>query len=256
MTDTPQISVAVLLSAGRHPVSGASRAAPGDAAALALARKLAGDGVLALHAGSHGEPALQDYLAFGAGRIEVLTVGPGQDILPPLAERLRNVDLILTGARAERGAGSGTLPYALAHALKYPIIPNVLEATREESELRVRQFLPKGRRRAVAAPPRAILVVHPLAPADLRYAHARRLTGRIETALAAPLAAESRSWTVETTERRPVRLKAEDKKAAHARLLSAIVSEAKGGTVAIEGSSVDKAQIVLSFLREHRLVDF
>lgn len=256
MTDTPQFSVAVLLSAGRHPVSGASRAAPGDAVALALARRLAGDSVLALHAGSHGEPALLDYLALGAGRVEVLTVGPGQDILPPLAERLRNVDLILTGARAERDAGSGTLPYALAHALKCPIVPNVLEATSEESELRIRQFLPKGRRRAISVPSRAILVVHPLAPADLRYAYARRLSGRIETALASPLVAESRSWTVETVERRPVRLKADDKKPAHSRLMSAIVSEAKGGTVAIEGSSVDKAQIVLSFLREHRLVDF
>jgi electron transfer flavoprotein beta subunit len=53
-----------------------------------------------------------------------------------------------------------------------------------------------------------------------------------------------------------VRLKALDKKSGHARLLSAIVSETKGGVVAFEGTTVDKAQVMLNYLREHRLVDF
>jgi electron transfer flavoprotein beta subunit len=64
------------------------------------------------------------------------------------------------------------------------------------------------------------------------------------------------SWAVETGARRAQRLKAQDKQAGHARLLSAIVSEVKGGVVAFEGTSVDKAQVVLNYLREHRLVDF
>jgi electron transfer flavoprotein beta subunit len=62
--------------------------------------------------------------------------------------------------------------------------------------------------------------------------------------------------TIEPALRRPVRLKAQEKKAGHARLLSAIVSEARGGVVAFEGSPVDKAQIILTYFRDHRLVDF
>jgi electron transfer flavoprotein beta subunit len=34
------------------------------------------------------------------------------------------------------------------------------------------------------------------------------------------------------------------------------MSEAKSGVVAFEGTSVDKAQVVLNYLREHRLIDF
>lgn len=252
-------SAAVLVSAGRHPVSGLARACRGDAVALALGRQLAGDRLRVIHAGDAEEPALRDYLALGAGRIEVLGTRDGSDILTPLARALHDADLILTGSRAEQGAGSGLLPYALAHALGRPVVANVLEADIADGEAKIRQFLPKGRRRRIAAPLPAVLAVHPLAPADPRYAYARLRAGRIEEKLAdnASDAALSPQWTVETKRRQPVRLKAEDKaKSAHARLISAIATEAKGGVVAIEGSSVDKAQVLLSFLREHRLVDF
>jgi electron transfer flavoprotein beta subunit len=252
-------SVTVLLSAGRHPVSGAPRACRGDAVALAIGRRLAGDGLHALHAGTADEPALKDYLALGAGRIDVLGADPTRDVLAPLAERLKSVDLIITGGRTEQGLGSGLLPYALAQMLGRPIVPNVLEARVESGEVRIRQFLPKGKRRRLAAPLPAILAVHPLAPVELRYAYARRIAGEIAiTGLAAssPQPPASVIWSAEQSPRRPIRLKAEEKKAAHARLMTAIVSEAKGGLVAIEGSCVDKAQIMLTYLRENRLVDF
>jgi N,N-dimethylglycine/sarcosine catabolism electron transfer flavoprotein subunit beta len=251
-------SVAVLLSAGRHPVSGTPRPCRGDAVALGLGRRLVGEGVSAIHAGEADEPALQDYLALGAGRIEALTVRPEHDILAPLAARLKDVDLIITGSRTELGAGSGLLPYALAGALGRPIIPNVLEAQLDSGEVRIRQFLPKGKRRKIAAPLPVILAIHALAPVELRYAYARRVAGQIAAvhAVSSPESAESVPWSAEQVKRRPIRLKAEDKKSAHARLLSAIVSESKGGVVAIEGSCVDKAQIMLTYLRENRLVDF
>ena len=94
-----KLTIAVLLSAGRHPVSGAPRACPGDAVALAFARRLGGDDLLALHAGSAHEPALRDYLALGAGRIEVMAVPAGSDVAVPFAKRLAGIDLILTGGR-------------------------------------------------------------------------------------------------------------------------------------------------------------
>jgi electron transfer flavoprotein beta subunit len=39
-------------------------------------------------------------------------------------------------------------------------------------------------------------------------------------------------------------------------MLSATVSENKGGAVVIDGDSVEKAQVILRYLREHRLINF
>jgi N,N-dimethylglycine/sarcosine catabolism electron transfer flavoprotein subunit beta len=260
---TAPLSVAALISASRHPVSGASRACRGDAIAMALGRSLVGDALRVVHAGAEQEPSLQDYLAFGARNIEVLPINVDGDATAALAHHLKNVDIILTGVRAEVGAGSGLLPYLLAKALERPIIANVLEAKIVTSaassvEVEIRQFLPKGQRRRVACPLPLVIAVHPLSPVKLTYAYARRLSGRIEavSGVTATEGMTNPSWTVEKTARRPVKLKAQDKKSGHARLLSAIVSETKGGAVAFEGTTVDKAQVVLNYLREHRLVDF
>jgi electron transfer flavoprotein beta subunit len=256
------ISVAVLVSAGRHPVSGAPRACRGDTVAMAVGNALAGDTLRIVHAGEKEDPALKDYMALGASRIEVLEGTSGGVSISALAAALRNSDIILTGSRAEQGAGSGLLPYVLAEALGRPIISNALEVKIEVSagrEATIRQFLPRGQRRQVACPLPVIVAVHPLAPVRLKYAYARRISGRIEPLPSAGLDESvmlQPSWAVEAEPRHPQRLKAQEKKAAHARLLSAIVSEVKGGVVAFEGTSVDKAQVVLNYLREHRLVDF
>ncbi len=55
---------------------------------------------------------------------------------------------------------------------------------------------------------------------------------------------------------RPVRLAAAEKRSGHARMLSATTTENRGGHVVIEGSSVEKAQVILAYLREHQLVDY
>ena len=107
----------------------------------------------------------------------------------------------------------------------------------------------------------AILAVHPLTKVGLGYAYARRLSGRLVALSPAidgqlSVGAPEWPWTVEQTSRRPVRLKAEEKRSAHERMRAAVVSEIKGGVVASEGTAVDKAQLVLNYLRAHRLVDF
>ncbi|MFN0217332.1 MAG: hypothetical protein ACKVP4_00805 [Hyphomicrobium sp.] len=253
------ISVAVLVSAGRNPVSGAARACRGDAVAMAIGKLIAGDQVRVLHAGAEEEPALRDYIALGAGRIEVVPLA-NNDALPSLVAALGTTDLVITGLRSEAGAGSGLLPYRLATSLGRSIVANVLEARIEDGQAHIRQFLTKGKRRGITAPLPLILAVHPLAPAKLTYAYGRRRQGRI-----IPLSSNlpfanativDPAWVVEPLPRRPILLKPAEKKAAHARMQSAIVMDAKGGVVAIEGSSVDKAQVVLSYLREHRLIDF
>lgn len=260
---TAPFSVAALISAGRHPVSGAPRSCRGDAIAMAIGRSLVGDALRVVHAGAEPEPSLQDYLALGARNIEVLPVQANGDVVAALAAHLKGVDIILTGVRAELGAGSGLLPYALARALERPIVANVLEAKVANSAasgagVEIHQFLPKGQRRRVGCRLPLVIAVHPLSPQKLAYAYARRLSGRIEAISSAPATEEAvnPSWTVEKVSRRPVRLKAWEKKSGHARLLSAIVSETKGGVVAFEGTTVDKAQVMLNYLREHRLVDF
>lgn len=256
-----KFTAAVLVSAGRHPVTGAPRACRGDAAALALGQRLVGEALRIIHAGAIDEPALKDYLALGAGMIEVVAAPNGQDIVSVMSGLLEDVDLFLTGSRAESGAGSGLLPYALAKALGRPVVANVLDVEIEGVEALVRQFLPKGRRRGVAVSLPAILAVHPLTKVGLGYAYARRLSGRIvavSPAIDGKLGSGGREspWTVEQTSRRPMRLKAEEKRSAHERMRAAVVSEAKGGVVAFEGTSVDKAQVVLNYLRNHRLIDF
>jgi electron transfer flavoprotein beta subunit len=256
-----KFKAAVLVSAGRHPFTGAPRACHGDAVAMALGRRLVGGALRIIHAGAIDEPALKDYLALGAGTIEVAATSKDHDPVGLLSLLLKDVDLVLAGSRAESGAGSGLFPYALAKALGRPVVANVLDVEIEGAEARVRQFLPKGRRRGVAVSLPAILAVHPLTQVRLGYAYARRLSGRIVAvppAIDGQLGAGAREspWTVEQTSRWPVRLKAEEKRSAHERMRAAVVSEAKGGVVAFEGTSVDKAQVVLNYLRNHRLIDF
>lgn len=255
------LSVAVLVSSGRHPVSGRARASPGDVAALDIARRLGGN-LDVFHCGSGDDPALQDYLAYGAARIAI--VGGRGDPIEALADRLDPFDVVVTGSRAERGECSGLLPYMLANRLHRSIVGNVLDAKVESGEAIVRQFLPKGKRRRIAVGLPTVLAVHPLAPVATRYAHVSKVHGRIDWPCAG---AEDRQrsardgsagdvWVRSAASRQLVKLKAQEMKAGHARMLSAVAGEAKSGIVAIEGTDVEKAQMLLAYLREHRLIDF
>ena len=119
------MKIAVLVSVGRHPVSGTARYSRNDAAALTIALSLAkahSATLDVLHAGDPSNPALQDYLALGARTVEVLEVPATSDreadAAAPLAARLRGYDLVLTGTRAEGAFDSGMLPYRVATALR------------------------------------------------------------------------------------------------------------------------------------------
>ena len=178
------VSVAVLIAPGCHPNTGSPRASRGDAVAMALGHSLSGSALRVVHAGSPSDPALQDYLALGAGTIEVLPCGDDQNAVAAIAAYLSDVDVIVTGMRSELGAGSGLLPYQLAHALARPSVSNVLEAHISSSavsgwEMEIRQFLPKGKRRRIAASLPVVIAVNSLAPVSMGYAHARRVTGKI-----------------------------------------------------------------------------
>ncbi|MEA3115774.1 MAG: electron transfer flavoprotein beta subunit [Caballeronia sp.] len=260
--------IAVLVSVGRHPVSGTARYSRNDAAALTLATRLAAQHhatLDVLHAGDPTSPALREYLALGAAKVEVLAVAAGDDIAPALTARLKGYDLVLTGTRAEGTEDSGMLPYQLADALGIALLASAvdinleadIEANLESARITVRQFLPKGLRRRVRASLPALVAVHPMANAMPRYAYAKLREGTIEPVLvSAAHPAESTASTIKPATAQPVRLAAAEKRSGHARMLSATTTESRGGSVVIEGTSVEKAQVILAYLREHQLVDY
>ena len=250
------LRIAVLAAIGRNPVSGAARPNPDDVVALEVARGF-GDDVTVLHAGDGAEPAIGDYLAYGATRLDVLPASARSDVAATLAERLSGFDLILTGSRSEGGEGSGLVPYLVAERLGLPIVGQALEVVLTDGHAEVTQFMPKGQRRKVRVKLPAVIAIHPMAPVAPRYAYARRVAGKIAQQPAAQDVEQGAvAWRVAPATKKPVKFKAAETKAGHARMLSAIVTEAKGGAVVNTGTPADKARAILAYLREHRLIDW
>ncbi|WP_144138615.1 electron transfer flavoprotein subunit beta/FixA family protein [Paraburkholderia sp. BCC1884] len=258
------MKIAVLVSVGRHPVSGTVRYSRNDAAALTMALSLAKTHKATLdvlHAGDPSNPALQEYLALGARTVEVLEISTGADArtdaTAPLAARLRGYDLVLTGTRAEGAFDSGMLPYRVANALELPLVGAAVDLSISDGYAQVRQFMPKGLRRRVEVRLPALIAVHPMANAAPSYAYARLREGTIRpVATQATANSDELAWSVRAATAKPVRLAAAEKRSGHARMLSATTTESRGGSVVIEGSSVEKAQVILAYLREHQLVDY
>ena len=254
--------IAILVSAGQHPVSGESRHCHNDSLALALGLNLASK-VKVLHAGTPSSPALQDYLALGATQIDV--VPNSGDMIENLAAQLTDANLILTGTRAENGEDSGLLPYLVAAKLGWPLVADALtmiprDNQLQEKQLEVLQFLPKGQRRRVLVSLPAVVTVHPSAAVALHFVHARKNLGSINTLPAnntiAHIKKQNTTQWRATATRKPIKLVAQTAQTGHERLMAAISSKAKGGTVVNEGNNVEKAQVILRYLREHQLIDF
>lgn len=258
------MKIAVLVSVGRHPVSGTPRYSRNDAAALTMALSLAKQHSATLdvlHAGDPSNPALKEYLALGARSVEVLEIATTADlqadVATPLAARLRGYDLVLTGTRAEGAFDSGMLPYRVANALEIPLVGAAVDLSVSGGCAQVRQFMPKGLRRRVEVQLPALIAVHPMANAATRYAYARLREGSIKPVVTrASVNPDDLAWSVRPATAKPVRLAAAEKRSGHARMLSATTTESRGGSVVIEGSSVEKAQVILAYLREHQLVDY
>jgi electron transfer flavoprotein beta subunit len=255
--------LACLVSVGAHPVSREARYSRNDGLALGLGLTIASAQNIALevmHAGNVESPALLDYLALGANNIKVLPIGDDANILDSLVSQLNNTDLILTGTRAEFNEDSGLLPYLLAEKLQIPLVNHALDVEFKDGALEILQFLPKGKRRRIRVTLPVIVTVHPLASIKTNYVFAKKVTGKITTLTnelhATGLAVRQSAWTLQENCRRPNKLKARERVSAHARMLSAISSESKSGLVVNEGTSVEKAQVILTYLREHYLIDF
>lgn len=246
------LSIALLASVGRNPVSGQPRASRNDVIALELGRGLADSRLTVFHAGSDAsDTVMTDYLAYGATEIIQLE----GEVLPSLVAILGAFDLILCGSRAETGEESGMLPYLVAEQLRRPLVAQAIEIGIADGRAEILQFLPKGARRRVAAPLPAVVVVHPLAPLAPRYAHARKSQGRITKRAGVTTQTNADEWPLEPASALVLPFKAARREAGHSRMLSAIASQSKGGTILTEGDAADKAREILSYLRRHGLTE-
>lgn len=255
---TPMLKVAVLVAPAIHPVSGRPCTHPADSAALALGLKLAGapERLTVLYAGAASDDALAGYLAQGAPRLTVLPTADDADIAPLLAAQLADAELVLCGTRSGGGQGSALLPYQLAEELEAPLLPDALAVAIKGGSVEIEQFLPKGQRRSLAAALPAVVTVHERAMPALPYAHARKEAGTVRRL--APVAAAAAAWHYEPAGRRARPLVAASRASGHERMLGAIAGDdgKTTGVVVKQGDPVEKAQVLLDYLRHHQLVDF
>lgn len=251
------VEVVVLLSIGRHPASLRSRAAAADAHALELALRLGDDAAIgALHAGDPAEPALRDYLGMGLESLTVLRQPAGSDVLPALASHLaaRRPQLILAGASAEIGEGSGMLPYLLAEALGATLLPNIAEIAVSDAGIAALQALPRGRRRSLRAPLPSLATVSLAAPAPRPWAFARARRGRIEVIdvpPGPPLAGDSRELPARP---KPRRLKLATTGSAADRLRAATEIQAGRGRLLVDPAPEQAAAAIYDYLLEEGIL--
>lgn len=250
--------IAVLLSAGLHPVSGAPVLPRLEAQAIRMAAGLgASSEIFGLHAGPDAA-ALAEALGQGLPRIEHIRIAAGDDPVPALAVRLAEIapDLILAGRRSQGDDESGLVPYALARALSIPLVSDVVAAALDaEGALRLDQSLGRGALRRVVVRGPAVVTCHPDAPAPLAYAYGRARRGSVATFAAAPAAIAAPAVAVEERpyRRRPKIVKGAPAGGSAAERLKAATGEggsAASGRLLIQPDPEEAAREILAYLRQ------
>ncbi|MBZ9775031.1 hypothetical protein [Mesorhizobium sp. CO1-1-8] len=238
------LKVAVLLSAGVHPVSAKSRMAPGDARALEMALKLTSRPV-ALHAGNASNDALRDYLGMGVERIHVLgPCGEGDDVVPVLASEMANIDpdIVLTGMSADAGEASGMVPYLVARRLGMKHISSVaaVEAIERGEAILVQAYKGSARRRMAVQLP-VLISASELAPAPRARAFAKARRGILEPVIVETQRdEEAAGWMRTTARRRPKKI---------------FAGQATGSGVPFVDLTPDEAaQRILDFLKDKNII--
>lgn len=253
MSPDREVRIAALLSIGLHPASGRARCAAQDARAVELGLRLAGQAVRLLHVGGEDEDTLRRYLGMGAPQIEVLPATAEDDAVAPLVTHFQNqpADVILAGARAERGEASGMLPYMLAERLGLPHVPRIADIRRlDKTSAEVLQALPRGQRRALRVPLPFVATVDDAATPPRQYAFGRAQRGQLHTADAVATLDELRAaWQETPAKPRPKRLNVVKAKSAADRFKAATAkSKSQGGTVIRDGSDREKAEALMELL--------
>ncbi|MCE2565252.1 hypothetical protein [Komagataeibacter sp. FNDCF1] len=206
------VDVMVLLSRGRHPVSGRPRAARADVSALSLALDITAT-PRALHVGNPADPALRDYLGMGLPRLHVRGPADGDvEITPAILSFVQSPvpDLIICGDRAEQGECSGMVPYLLARALGCALVADVaaVECVRENAVTVIQAGRGGMRQRLHVAMP-AVLMVAAAGPPPRQFAYDRARRGIIvPEPFAFATDQERAAWPSGPARARPPRLRA------------------------------------------------
>lgn len=244
----------VLLSAGAHPVSGASVLPKLEAQALRLALEL-GE-TIGLHAGPAAAPA-SDALGHGLGLLKHLVTEEGADPVPALVTALQaeRPDLVLAGRRGQGGEETGLVPYAIAAALGMALVADAvaLAPGAEPGILIVEQALPKGAKRRLTVRLPALVTVHPGAPAPSAYAYGVARRGTVTTVAASAAAATAVPVMVEERpyRRRPKLMRNAPAAGSAAERLAAATGAAasSGANVMVNPAPDEAARAILAHLR-------
>jgi electron transfer flavoprotein beta subunit len=230
----------VLVSQGRHPVSGKPCLPRVEAQAARLAASVAHE-TAALHAGPSSETG-REALGRGVSHLHHLTLAAEADPLPALVSVIRCLgpDLVLAGPRGQGGEDTGLLPYAIAHALASPIVADAVALDEAGAGLlRVVQALPRGARRFVVVRLPALVTVHPGAPAPLPFAYGKARAGKV-VAIHSDAPTATRRCEFET---RPYRMRPKVMAAGPA------APGGAGGRVLVDPEPREAARAILAFLR-------
>lgn len=253
-----QLSVAVLVSVGRHPLTARARRADQDARAVEMALTLQGAHCRLIHAGCHdsdSDGALRGYLGMGFEELELIEQAPGADVVPALADALRGAapQLVLSGARTETGEGSGLLPYLLAEALGWPLVSGLAAVESvEHGVATVLQALPRGQRRRLRVRLPAIATVDASAPAARQSAFGPARRGEFEVRELSSVTDDAQAeWQVQPARKRPKRLKIVKAASARDRFKAAAAkAEGGGGQVLSDATPEQGAEAIFKLLRE------
>ncbi|WP_136249230.1 electron transfer flavoprotein subunit beta [Halomonas borealis] len=251
------LEITVLVSVGRHPITGRARRADQDARAVELARGVSGAEVRLLHAGgqaAESEAALRDYLGMGFDALTLVEQPEGADVLGALAEAFdaSPAQLVIGGERAEQGEGSGLLPYLLAERLGWPVVSGLAAVEGvEDGVATLLQALPRGQRRRLRVRLPAIVTVDGAAPAPRQSAYGPARRGHLNAVVGSVTRDEEWvSWATQPARKRPKRLKVVKAASARDRFKAAAAkAEGGGGQVLTEVSAEEGAEAILALLK-------
>lgn len=242
--------IAVLLSAGRHPVSGRACPVPVELQAIRLA---GGFGVTTgIHAGPDAT-AVRDALGHGLTRLVHLQLAEANNPVESLVAALAAdaPSLILAGRTGQGGEDSGLLPYVLARRLGLPIVADAVALHEgEDGTLIVEQALPKGARRRVTVRLPAVVTVHPAAPAPLPFAYGAMRRGVVESRAGVAMAPAPGDIEERAYRKRPKLIaKAAAGASAADRLKAATEAASGGGRLLVDPAPEEAAREIIAFLR-------
>lgn len=261
------LNAVVLVSSGRHPVSGRAGRAREDARAVEMGLSLVGAALELVHAGNADDDSLRDYLGMfhgletaAHGKLSLLPMQVEDDAVAMLANWLSGsgARLVLTGQRAESGEGSGLLPYLLAERLGWSVVTSVASIERCDADsITVLQALPQGQRRRLDISLPCLIAVDAVAPAPRQSAFGPARRGEIEIvddAQAAPDVARS-EWQWQPARARPKRLKVVKSTNARDRFKAAAAkSSASGGQVLSDLTPEEAADKLIAYLRTEKIL--